>query len=572
MAAGATYMGRWIPPVTDGTIVTQTDQYYFYKQNCDAIAAAIETNRQVQDKEKLHLVTCDPTCVASLADDNRWMKTIGGSDSDGAWSICRTSDEGYVLVGYTFSFGSGMSDVFLCKIDQQGNELWSKTVGGSGFEVGYDVCETGDHGFLITGYTTSIGAGSRDVLVIKTDSQGNLLWEKSFGGPDIDIGFSAYETSDQCYVVCGSTKSFGNHSDDVYIVMMNEKGDLIWDTVWSDEEPIWGNDVIETEDGALMVLTTVGDWFRPGWADRDIVFLQYEKDGSFIFNKTVPETPGNTWNSFNCGEKIIRDHTGGYAIAGRGDILESDASEVYFLKTDETGEKVFDKRYGEGPFYSFGRSICLDDEGYTLCGYDMTLMDYETDVYVLNVDGDGEVIWKRLFGGMGSNWGLDICNGFDDGYVIIGQTKAIDGAYDIVVFKTDEDGMVSNIPDIPGPPVGPSRGFSGRSYSYTASTLDVDDDQVFYLFNWSDGNDSGWLGPFDSGEVCEAFHIWGSKGVYEIKVKAKDIFGYESEWSDPLSVRIPKNRCIFSMKLRSDRIIDKVPFSDLLTIILGVKI
>ena len=545
-AAGAIYMGAPIPPVTDGNIVTQNSQFYLYKQNCDAIAAAIEKNKNSVHDISLKEINCDEIEITSYqSDENRWMKIIGGSDSDGAWSICKTIDNEYVVVGYTFSFGSGMSDVFLCKIDQNGEVVWSKAIGGSGFEVGYDICETSDHGFLISGYTTSLGAGSRDVLVIKTNHDGEILWQKTFGGADIDIGFSTYETSNHCYVVTGSTKSYGNHSDDVYTLMMDQNGNLLWDDVWNNNEPVWGNDVIETDEGIILVLTTVGDLFRlPDWYDRDTLFLLYEKDGTYIGNKTVPETPGSSWNSFNCGEKIINDHDGGFAIAGWGNILENDAGEVYFLKTDGTGEKLFDKRYGENRFFSFGRSLCLADQGYTICGYDITLLDnYETDVYLLNVDNNGNLVWKQLCGGLGSNWGLDICEGADNGFIVVGQTKSIsDNSYDIMIIKTDEDGMVSNLPDTPDPPVGPSRGASGKPHIFKASTNEIDGDLVCYLFDWGDESNSGWLGPFASGEICEASHIWGLEGDYEIKVKAKDIYGYASEWSEPVSISIPKNK------------------------------
>ncbi len=563
-AAGAIYMGISIPPVTDGNIVTHTNQFYLYKQNCDAIAVAIEKNKNSVHETSLRGITCGSLDItSSQSDDNRWIKTIGGSDSDGAWSICKTHDNMYVIVGYTFSFGSGNSDVFLCKIDQQGEVVWSKAIGGSGFEVGYDVCETSDQGFLIAGYSTSLGAGSRDVLVIKTSEDGEILWQNMFGGSDIDIGFSAYETRDHSYVVCGSTKSYGNHSDDVYTLMIDQDGTLLWDDVWYHNESVWGNDIIETDEGIILVLTTVGDLFRkPDWYDRDTLFLQYEKDGSYIGNITVPETPGTSLNSFNCGEKIINDHDGGFVIAGWADILENDAGDVYFLKTNSTGEKLFDKRYGEGRFFSFGRSVCLADQGYTLCGYDITLLDnYETDVYLLNVGNDGNLVWKQLFGGLGSNWGLDICKGVDDGFVVVGQTNSYtDKSYNIMIIKTDDDGMVSNIPETPEAPQGPSGGKSGKSYGYTASTSDMDSDSVCYLFDWGDDNNSGWLGPYDSGEICEASHIWTSEGDYEIKVKAKDIYGYASDWSDPLAISMPKTHTYNPITQLLLKMMERFPF------------
>jgi hypothetical protein len=95
-------------------------------------------------------------------------------------------------------------------------------------------------------------------------------------------------------------------------------------------------------------------------------------------------------------------------------------------------------------------------------------------------------------------------------------------------------------PDKPSTPLGPTSGKTGEEYTYSSSTTDSNGDEIYYLFDWGDGADSGWLGPFVSGEPCEANYIWGKRGSYEIKVKAKDINGMMSEWSDPLPVSMPK--------------------------------
>ena len=99
-----------------------------------------------------------------------------------------------------------------------------------------------------------------------------------------------------------------------------------------------------------------------------------------------------------------------------------------------------------------------------------------------------------------------------------------------------------NAPYIPNPPDGPANGNIDEEYTYSTLTTDPQEDQIFYLFDWDDGTDSGWLGPYNSGEEAEASHTWSKRGSYSIKAKAKDTEGYESEWSDPLAVSMPRNR------------------------------
>jgi len=108
----------------------------------------------------------------------------------------------------------------------------------------------------------------------------------------------------------------------------------------------------------------------------------------------------------------------------------------------------------------------------------------------------------------------------------------------------------NHAPNKPNTPTGPPSGQSGKEYTYTTSTIDPDGEQVWYMFDWDDGSDSGWLGPFDSGAAASASHIWDSTGNYEIRVKARDGDNAQSEWSDPLPVGMPKDKAINLLFLR----------------------
>ncbi len=117
------------------------------------------------------------------------------------------------------------------------------------------------------------------------------------------------------------------------------------------------------------------------------------------------------------------------------------------------------------------------------------------------------------------------------------------GAYweDHFCFKTYGSG---GPPKKPSAPSGNTNGNVNVEYTYTSSTTDPDGDQVYYLFHWGDGTDSGWVGPYSSGDTCSASHKWTVQGTYNIKVKAKDIYDAESGWSDPLSVTMPRDKAI----------------------------
>jgi len=160
-------------------------------------------------------------------------------------------------------------------------------------------------------------------------------------------------------------------------------------------------------------------------------------------------------------------------------------------------------------------------------------------------------------------WYFDIDNPYDGGNVQFSETHGtswypinIQGSSDIdSCFKTY--GRVNSAPNKPLKPDGETNGYYGKTYSYRTISADVDNDQMFYLWDWGDGDNSGWVGPYDPGEICEESHTWMIKGSYLVKVKSKDEWNVESEWSDMLTVRMTKKKLVGQFDLNFLQLFEK---------------
>jgi hypothetical protein len=155
-----------------------------------------------------------------------WSKTYGGTYWDYARSVQQTSDGGYIVAGVTGSFGAGWDDIFLIKTDANGNISWAKTYGGTYDDHAYSVQQTSDGGYIVAGYTKSFGAGNVDFFLIKTDANGNIIWAKTYGGTYDDHAYSVQQTSDGGYIVAGETNSFGAAWYDIFLIKTDANGNI----------------------------------------------------------------------------------------------------------------------------------------------------------------------------------------------------------------------------------------------------------------------------------------------------------------------------------------------------------
>lgn len=219
--------------------------------------------------------------------DPVWMKNYGGEAPDRGNSVICTSDGGFVVCGYTRSFGAGMFDVYLIKINSEGDSLWTKTYGGPGTDCGMSIQQTTDNGFIIAGYTNSFGAGDSDIYLIRTDETGEVIWTTTIGGAFYDISTSVINSDDGGFIVAGYGESFGNNSIDAYLIKINHLGDTLWMQVFGDDFIDYGNSVMHTSDGGYLIGGTAFRENSWGLLSSDVYLIKTDENGLMV---NIPET------------------------------------------------------------------------------------------------------------------------------------------------------------------------------------------------------------------------------------------------------------------------------------------
>jgi hypothetical protein len=218
----------------------------------------------------------------------KWQRTFGGINLEQSYSIKETADTNYIIAGFTNSFGFGGYDMYLIKTNRGGDTLWTKTYGGTNWDFGYCAEPTSDGGYIMAGGTYSFGKGDEDMYVVKLNANGDTLWTKTYGGNEQDEAKSIIQTSDGGYLLTGFSKSLGEPNGDIYTIKTNSMGDTLWTKKFGGVEVDEAYDVLEnTVAGEYLV---AGRSKSVGAGNFDGVVIRYSTTGAEIYAPTYGGT------------------------------------------------------------------------------------------------------------------------------------------------------------------------------------------------------------------------------------------------------------------------------------------
>ncbi len=357
-------------------------------------------------------------------------------------SVLQLPNDSYVLLGDEKTIeNNNQKDILLLKLNNHGEVLWWKNYGTDETEFGREVKQTFDKGFIIIGSTADNPNDESDVYLVKTDSSGNKLWDFSYDIKDYDAGYSIIQTSDSGYLITGESRiDIGPNSFPHLLLMrINKDGAIVWQRVFSSPIEI-GESIIQISDSNYIICgtTTPNNYYQ-----QKLLLFKTNLNGDSIWSRNY----GESANYY--GLSINEDYNNDLIISGYlVDTNNIDEVNSYYLKTNAIGDTIWSKEFS-GIGYDI--STCVEttkDGNYAFLGYgEMTEMNNK-DVYLLKMSPDGDTIWTQFYGGSTTEYGLSLKETSDGGFIISGMAFDYDSLQPygrgVYIIKTDEYGNVYN--------------------------------------------------------------------------------------------------------------------------------
>lgn len=351
-----------------------------------------------------------------------WTKRFGGKFEDSGKMVLQTSDGGYGVVGMTESYGAGKSDVWLVKTNPRGFKEWDRAFGGAERDNGNSMRETSDGGYIIVGCTESYGDGEKDLWLIKTNSMGFKAWDKTLGGGAQDCGWSVEQTSDGGYITGGVTESFGTGTNDAWLVKFDSIGEVVWEKTFGLDGSDEARSVQQTEDGGYIITgqtSLIEEGISKVW------LIKTDSEGNTQWEQTFGKGNGNAviqlddggycitgssllrtdwegvviWetplgqNGMDEGTSVQQTSDGNLIVTGHIREYSGNAfnCSVWLTKFDEMGEVIFASNYGGTKCDLAYSGQQTNDGGYIITGSTETYgVSGSDDLWLIKTDSEGK--------------------------------------------------------------------------------------------------------------------------------------------------------------------------------------
>ncbi len=372
------------------------------------------------------------TTLTAAGKSGTFQKTYGSKEDDVAKAVIKT-DRGFLIVGETRADRDRRTDLYVIHIDKKGNKLWSKAIGGRDDDKGSAAIRT-DDGFVVVGTTESFGSDRSSIYTVKLDKKGDGQWQRAYFSNDESYyyGTGIARTSDGFKVVGWENKlEFFDSEVYGYVVDIDKEGERrrLRRYGGKDDDMLYA--VCKTDGGYILAGAT--ESLRDDDYGFDAYVLKVDEKGKVLWQHAYG------WGYDESAYAIAPAKDGGFMITGITKSNRDKRDEVYVLRIDKNGKKVWQNTYG-GRYDEDAYAIVADDDGYVIAGYTETDTHGREDVYLLKIDDHGKVLWQKNYGGRDEDIAYGIVR-TDDGYLVVGETESYgNGRKDAYILKVDKEG------------------------------------------------------------------------------------------------------------------------------------
>ncbi len=381
-----------------------------------------------------------------------WFKTYGGSLNDVAWGVLLAEDGGYYIVGTTnLQFEPQMrGDIYLLRTDAAGAVLWTRTYAKGGYTEGRSIARADDGNLLISGPASLANTVGTDIYLLRVDPEGNELDFKTFGGP-LDEQGTAWPAQDGGYVLAGNLvdphdiaadpgaagyAGFAGRSR-VYVARADANGTEIWAHTYGGEKNVLTAAGLQTPDGHLVLLATI--LYFPK-SDDDIYLVRIDADGREIWSRTWEEGLAE-------GTSLVQTLDGNYLIAGSyspPQVMDRERKDLLFIKVDPEGREIWRTLWGESSGLDDASLLAATADGGSIAAGDTggSLAAWNQDIALVKLDAQGQLLWRQVIETNTHQMYGALLEHPDGGYVLVGSLVR-GGRFDIFVIKTDAEGRVA---------------------------------------------------------------------------------------------------------------------------------
>ncbi len=365
-----------------------------------------------------------------------FSKTFGGSDTDAGYSAVQCSNHDFILVGLTKSYGGTMRDGYLMRISDSGDSIWARNYDFGQDEIFRGSVLLGDSVILVVGFTRPDGSTPTDLLVVKLRTNGEVVWHKTYGGEGTDYGWDIHALPDGNFVVSGTTDSYGNGGEDVWVLKINQNGDTLWTATFGSTGEEQGRGIAVDDSGHIYISAKS----RIPGLSPDMYMIKINGDGSAAWLKS--------FSSYGWTEGYDACYDGKNAVfAGYGFWAGVYSHDMLWIKMDARGDTLqTDHVGGSDNDYAFGVNP-TEDGGLVLVGKSKSFGNFWQGL-ISKIDAKGNLQWQSAFGGENEDILWKVYPTDDHGYLAVGySTITIDGNTDLFVVKTDSNGALTSIED-----------------------------------------------------------------------------------------------------------------------------